>query len=137
MLELNYKIELKKGNVSGLVLECLYLVQINYTFNLHITSGDFRGVTKGFCVRKDQIKEVVETLESVNSNIACDVKLTDNDSDSYIRFFKNSKAKLGISGQVGASYEENYMCFRFESELTNIPQFISDLKELLMLEDID
>jgi len=83
---------------------------------MHIESYNFSG-THIFCLREDQLEDILVQLNQMISFLSGSCRIPDNDSDSYVilDFEKNS---LKISGQLGGSYSDNFMCFTFLADQT-------------------
>lgn len=62
-----------------------YLVQINFTFDLSVTSNCFSG-SSHFCVRIGEIKAFCNQLTKMHSLLVGSAKLCDNDSDAFVIF---------------------------------------------------
>lgn len=64
MLYIKKNISFKTNEKNNqLLLRTRYLVQINFTFDLVVTSEKFVGMAH-FCVRKDQLEALVKSLDS-------------------------------------------------------------------------
>jgi len=107
-----------------------YLVGINFTFDLTVLSLGFGG-TSDFCVRRDEIETLSSKLSTMYLNLKGKARLEDNDSDAYVEFDMESGGGLFVSGQVGGSYEDHFVRFKFRTDQTCIPQFLTDFKMLL------
>lgn len=132
MLQINKQVELRTNcDEKQLVLNCLYLVEHHFTFELSVISGLFRGTTP-FCISYKQIKETIKSLDKLHKELSGVVTILDCDSDSFIDFKIIDKVgHLEVRGQVGSSIEEHLMRFRFITDQTVIPSFIEQLNEVL------
>ena len=111
-----------------------YLVQINFTFEVSVFSEGFAG-TAHFCVRREQLERFCNELISMYSLLDGSSVLEDNDSDAFVKFEFNSTGHLIVKGQVGGSHEDQMVRFKFQTDQTVIPQFVTDFQLLICLED--
>lgn len=135
MLVITDKPKLKSLNGNDwLSLNTRHLVQISFTFDLSVSVNSYNGQSH-FCVRKDQLKQLVNELSKLNSNPLVNAKLEDNDSDAYLNFKGNSVNSVLIEGQVGGTHEECFLKFAFETNHENIKSFSEQLSSLLLYVD--
>jgi len=135
MLEISDIIELKSTDLKDrLSFATRYLVQINFTFDLAIKSDMFFG-TAHFCIRKDEIEKLCGDLRQMMITLQGMTRLEDNDSDAFVEFAINNFGRIFISGQIGASYEDNFMQYKFSTDNLATDIFVHDLKNLLLYVD--
>ncbi len=135
MIEIDDIIELKTYRETERVLFATrYLVQINFTFDLTVISNAYSG-TSHFCVRRDQIEKMCSDLKIMKQSISGNTTLEDNDSDATINFQMKSNGQVVVYGQLGGSYEDNYLKFSFQTDQTCIEPLVTDFHELLKNED--
>jgi len=131
MKEINNIIELHTNSPKEkLSFSTRYLVQINFTFELTVKSDGFSG-NSHFCVRRDEIELLCNELEKLHSTLSGTCRISDNDSDSFVEFNIFENGSLQVSGQVGGSYNDHFVKFKFITDQTCIPQFVDDFKKLL------
>lgn len=135
MIEIDDIIELKTNrDTERLSFKTRYLVQINFTFDLSVTSNGFYG-TSHFCVRRHQIQKMCSELAKMKEIFSGTTTLEDNDSDASVNFEIKSNGQIIVYGQVGGSHEENYLKFNFQTDQIYINSFIEDFYKLLKYED--
>ncbi|MBK6833606.1 MAG: hypothetical protein IPG89_04745 [Bacteroidetes bacterium] len=131
MLKLKDIIELKAIDSSNrLSFATRYLVQVNFTFDLTVKSDLFSG-TAHFCVRKDELEKLCNELNKMTESFNGACRLQDNDSDGFIEFAIGSTRKVGIYGQLGGTHEDNFMQYKFTSDLSATETFIAGMTKLL------
>jgi hypothetical protein len=131
MKGIDYIISLQTNSpTKKLSFSTMYLVQINFTFDLTVISDKFSG-TSHFCVRKDEIQTLCNDLTEMYSKLSGSSKLSDNDSDGFVEFVMFENGHLQVNGQIGGSHEDHFMKFLFVTDQTCIPQFVDDFKKLL------
>lgn len=131
MIELDDIIELKTNTgTEQLSFATRYLVQISFTFDLTVHSHGFAG-TSSFCVRRDQIERMCTDLTEMHATLNGITRLEDNDSDAFVEFEIEPYGRLNICGQVGGTYEEHFMKYKFQTDQSCIPSFVTDFKRLL------
>jgi hypothetical protein len=135
MKKINEIIELKtNSDTERLSFATRYLVQISFTFDLSVLSEGFAGISH-FCVRIDQIEKLCSDLSKMYSTLSGYTILDDNDSDAYVKFEIEPMGRLYVIGQVGGTHEEHFVRFKFQTDQTCIPYFVTDLKKLLSYRD--
>ncbi|HEY1047534.1 MAG TPA: hypothetical protein VGF79_13900 [Bacteroidia bacterium] len=135
MIAIDNIIELKTNSkTERLSFSTRYLVQINFTFDLTVLADSYGG-TSHFCVRRQQIEKLCSDLTEMKIRLSGNTKLEDNDSDASVSFQIKSNGQVIVFGQVGGSHEDNYVKFKFKTDLTCIEPLIEDFYKLLKYED--
>ena len=117
-------------SAKQLLFETRYLVQINFTVDLTVRSGNYSG-TSHFCVRTDEIETFCGALLKIHDSLSGSTRLSDNDSDGFVKFEMEESRHLLVSGQVGGSHEDHFLRFKFSSDHTCLLPFVADFKTLL------
>ncbi len=135
MIKIDNIIELKTNrSTERLSFATRYLVQINFTFDLTVSSNGFSG-TSHFCVRRDQIEKICSDLTTMKHSLFGNTILEDNDSDASVNFQIQSNGHVLVYGQVGGSHEENYLKFKFQTHQNCIEPLVTDFHKLLKYEE--
>ncbi|MBK8734661.1 MAG: hypothetical protein IPL98_01780 [Saprospiraceae bacterium] len=135
MITIDNIIELKTNSkTERLSFATRYLVQINFTFDLTVLSDSFGG-TSHFCVRREQIEKLCSDLTEMKDRLSGNTNLEDNDSDANLCFQIERYGQVYVFGQVGGSYEDNYVKFKFQTDQTCIEPLIEDFLKLLKYEE--
>lgn len=111
-------------------MEHLYCVENYHTISIFVESKGFAG-TSNFCIATNRMKELKSSLEAIDSSLAGNVEMKDYDSDAFLKVALFPYGKLEVLGQIGASYNDHYMRFKFQSDQTIIRTIISFFKESL------
>jgi hypothetical protein len=74
-------------------------------------------------------------LDNMLKSLSGTAKLEDNDSDGFIDFGINRIGEVFINGQLGGTFEDNYLKYKFSTDKIAIAQFICELKRLLSYVD--
>lgn len=131
MIEIDDIIELKTNTrTERLSFATRYLVQVSFTFDLTVLSDGFSG-TSHFCVRREQLEEMCVDLTKMQRVLTGTTKLNDNDSDAFVEFIIESNGRLNIIGQVGGTFEDHFLKFKFRTDQTCITGFVENFKALL------
>jgi len=106
-----------------------FSTELGITFLVFVQSYGFSG-REGFEMSKDIIKERIEELENMHFSLFGECTINDEESDSYIKmsFVEN---ELVVSGQLGGSYNTNFMKFEFYADQTLLKLFSDTLKGYL------
>ena len=87
-----------------------------YTFSVKIQSRSLQGEHAfNFC--KDSILSIIEQLDKMHINLAGSVKIEDY-IDAELVLEMIDSGHLLIHGQIGGTYTDNYLRFKFESDQT-------------------
>jgi hypothetical protein len=135
MLVIIDKPKLKSSNgKEWFSMDIRYLVQVSFTFDLSVIVNSYSGQSH-FCVRKDQLRELVYNLSQLKTKPSVSANLEDNDSDAYLNFKSTSENLVLVKGQVGGTHEEAFLKFAFESNHENIQNYVDQLTKLLLYVD--
>lgn len=127
---MEYKFDyIYQSTYSELCLEYLYTVEESVTFMVQVKSYDFSG-KYNFCLREELIKNYILNLKNMNKSLKGFLRIEDNDSDSFLHL-EIVGNKFNISGQLGGSYNDNFMKFAFSADQTIIKLLIETLSSYL------
>ena len=120
---------LYKSKYGEFHMEYIYSMDESAAFQVFIRSYGFTGLHE-FCMRNEQIRDIILTLKLLSESFDGLCKLGDIDSNAYICLeFENRSLK--VYGQLGGDYEENYMKFSFLADQTLIKLLMNKLSEAL------
>lgn len=105
--------ELWKTNNAKLNIEFFYTIEENTTMLIQIVSYEFAGEYP-FCLHKTQIIDVIKSCKDKDSIIV----INDGDSNSFLNFRIDKNGKGKLIGQVGGTYNDNYLHFAFDIDQT-------------------
>ena len=108
--------EIYCSNSFKMNLHFLYTVEEHLTFTVSVFSDGFFG-TCSFCLSKDHIRSVIDTLKCMEAHNEGEVRICDLDSDSYF-FLRKQDQRIHVNGQIGASHSDNYMVFKHTTDPT-------------------
>ena len=114
----------------------MYVVEGYITYKVYVKTGDFSGATS-LCVPIAELVKCIKDLEQSQTKLTGNVTLTDTDSDSYITFEYLNYGHAEIYGQLGGSYNDLFVKFRFQSDQTQITEIINNLKCVLSAKSPD
>jgi hypothetical protein len=103
---------------SELKIEKIDDYDMNITISIHVKTHGFAGHSE-FCIQKKEIEDYIIKLRVLDNELKGLVTILDNDSDSSISFEFEGK-KLKIYGQLGGSYNNNFIKFDFSADQTII-----------------
>jgi hypothetical protein len=113
-----------------LIINHLYTVEEYLTLNFLVKSGEFSGKSN-FCVSKERIELIVQSLREVHKNLLGRIDIEDYDSDAHLVFELNRLGQAIVSGQIGGSHEEHIMRFKFISDQTILERLINLLSTII------
>ncbi len=88
-----------------------------------------------FVLEENKLKNYVLTLKEMKDRLSGNTNLEDNDSDANLCFQIERYGQVYVFGQVGGSYEDNYVKFKFQTDQTCIEPLIEDFLKLLKYEE--
>lgn len=100
-------------------LEYQYTVQGYVTFTVRVHSGEFSGASN-FCVSKDGLQEAVAILGEICESMRGEYQVNDYDSDDYLLFRSRPYGHAVISGQLGGSFNPQYLTFELPLDQTEL-----------------
>jgi hypothetical protein len=112
--------------------ENLYEVEGYYTFKVSVTSDNFSGASS-FCISKEDMKSFLAILETLLATLKGSAELKDYDSDAYIKISMANYGNLTLSGQIGGSYEKQFMKFNIYSDQTILDLMSKYFSKILLL----
>ena len=135
MIKIDDIIELKTNTkTERLSFATRYFVQINFTFDLTVCSGDLIGTSHLF-FRIEQLDKLCSDLATMNKVLSGNTILEDNDSDANVGFQLKQHGQLIVYGQIGGSHEDHFLKFKFQTDQTCIEPFVNDFHNLLKNEE--
>ena len=103
----------------------------NYiTFSVSVNSGCFSGKSN-FCLSQTTISTVIEALRLLNRELAGEYSIFDSDSDDFVQISFKKYGHLRISGQLGGSFNKEYLVYCFDSDQTLLTQIIESLQQFV------
>ena len=92
-------------------IEILYEVDGYFTYYVRIRNFDFSGANT-FCVDQTELENMIQQIKKMSNNLSGCVDFRDIDSDSFLHFaFEGNRIR--VNGQLGASWNEEYLVFAF------------------------
>ena len=116
--------------MSSIHFEPAYTVDRYITFSVRVVSDGFSGVTN-FCLLDNTLQYTIETLMQCCSSLSGTCSIRDCDSDDYINVEMLKLGKMRVCGQVGGSYNNQFLRFEFLSDQTVLKQMINELKKCM------
>ena len=121
-------IDLPEKKVS---FENLYEVEGYYTFKVSVTSDDFSGASS-FCISKESIENFLASLEILLATLKGSAEINDYDSDAFVKISMANYGTLILSGQIGGSYEKQFMKFCLYSDQTILDLMFKYFSKILL-----
>jgi len=123
--------EIYKNENIEINIDFPYAVEDYVNFLFKIKVDNFYG-EHNFCVSKNDLKKSLEKLNLLYSQMIGEVKISDYDSESFIRFIANRQA-VSVQGQLGSEWEDNLWIFKQELDQTIIKLLIDNINKLLQI----
>lgn len=101
----------------------LYAIGGYLTFSVHVVSGEFSGKSN-FCVSCDSLQSTIAELEVLYATLSGQCVLYDGDSDDYLVFTALKHGHIQVQGQLGGSYNDQFLKFLCVIDQTSIKSVI-------------
>lgn len=111
-------------------MDYLYSVENYHTIEVKVLSNGFAGITN-FCVSQRDLIQFLNDLEIAYEKFEGNINLNDSDSDSKVSIKFEKNGKLYVFGQLGASYNDHFMRFKFLSDQTIVQNIIHFIKRVI------
>lgn len=115
-----------KDSNNAISIEFLYEYGGYSTYTINVSTNGFSGKCS-FCLESNTIKSGIETIKIMIDSLNGEYVLRDCESDAYIRFIFESSMNLFAEGQLGGSYNDNMLKFRFKADQTLLQGLIHSL----------
>lgn len=99
------------------------------TFTVIVKTHEFSGAHP-FCMTNEDIKSVLLDLKEADKTLSGEIKLTDNESESFI-LFSISNSKVAVNGELGFCSGDNFLKFVQRLDQTVIRSLYNCLCEFL------
>ena len=109
------------------IIESLYDIGQCITYEITLKVNNFMGQSN-FCIHQSNLVIYGEIIDCMNKNLEGQIIIEDYDSDAYLQIAFESEAALFVSGQLGGSYSDNCLKFKFKGDQT----ILSSLKVALL-----
>ena len=119
-----------QGEQTNFSIDYVWQIDKYYTIRVFVKSKEFQGA-HDFCISIDELNDIRSKLSTIESSLEGTVIINDYDSDSFVKINCNLDTKVELSGQLGASYDNNYMKFLIKADQTIVTTMISCIIDLL------
>lgn len=116
--------------MNTIILNYLYEVGGYVTFRIIVQSGEFAG-SSTWCISKSILESNIETLKRCYNNLAGCSEIKDMESDDYIIFRLEKAGHMTIAGQIGGSFNDQFLKYTFDSDQTYLKIFIDNLSQMI------
>lgn len=100
-----------------ILIEYLYSIENYHTMTIKVESEGFSGKSN-FCISRDSMINILSSLELAIKELSGSVQIRDRDSDAHIDIIMKSLGQLSVTGQIGGSFEDHFLKFKFDSDQT-------------------
>lgn len=81
-----------------------------------------------YCIEPENLQSYLRTLEEFDLKEQGEFYFRDMDSDSFVLFQKTQYGHMNIKGQLGSTFQNNYLIFEMEADQTLIQRVIQVLR---------
>ncbi len=112
-----------------------YRIQGYITIDVEVESYGFKGAYP-WCVPESYLLEKISQFQLLLDD-DCEWSFEETDSDDFLEIKKSTKSVYKgkevyeVTGQIGGSFNTNYLVFEFPAERAEIEQYLDNLKELI------
>lgn len=97
--------------------EFLYLKGGYSTYEISVATLGFSGVYN-FCISESEQINYVNRINVMIKNLNGSMEIKDCESDAFIKFYFESTMDFYVSGQLGGSWNDNILKFKFKADQT-------------------
>ena len=108
----------------------LYTVQGYVTFSVHVHSQEFSGASN-FCLSEEAIRSAIVSLSDIYERLQGEYEIWDSDSDDYLIIKSLSYGHFSVFGQLGGSYNAQYLKYELQIDQTDLKQIIENFQRFL------
>jgi hypothetical protein len=103
------------------------------TLEIRVSVSSLFSGNDDFYLTTEKINSVVETLTMMHQDLQgkCEIKNMDSDSDAYFTIEMEKYGHLSIIGQLGSTWQDEYMKFRVDSDQTILPRLVQILTDMV------
>ncbi len=116
-----------QDNGGMISIQSLYCIGGYITYEVSSSTCGFSG-TCNFCIEENKLKEYIQIIDSMIKTLSGELEIRDCESDAYLKFYFEGTINIYVLGQIGGSYEDNALRFRFKADQT----LLYGLKENLL-----
>mgnify|MGYP006968299549 FL=1 len=98
-------------------IKSLYFVGGYITYEVSSSTCGFSGKCN-FCIEEGKLKDYVQIIEYMIKTLSGEIDIEDGESDAYIKFVFENTTNFYVLGQIGGSYENNMLKFKFKADQT-------------------
>lgn len=111
-------------------LEYQYTVQGYVTFSVYVHSQGFSGISN-FCLSEEAIHTAIVSLTDIYEKLHGEYEIRDSESDDYILIKSLSYGHFSVFGQLGGSYNSQYLKYELQIDQTDLKQIIESFQHFL------
>lgn len=116
--------------MNSISFQHLYSAIGYITVKVEVYSGVFSG-SSTFCMSNAVLKSMALQLQQLYETLSGTYQVDDYDSDDFVRFECLKHGHVQITGQVGGSYNNQFLNYQFETDQTALKQIIMELQLLI------
>lgn len=106
-----------QDNISMVSIQSLYCVGSYITYEVSSSTCGFSGKCN-FCIQENKLKEYIHKIDFMIQSLSGELEIRDSESDAYIKFYFENTMNFYVLGQIGGSYEDNMLKFKFKVDQT-------------------
>lgn len=94
--------------------------------SIRVVSGDFSGVST-FCISRAALCSAISSLQGAYDTLSGGCRIADYDSDDYLNIQCFQYGQIRINGQLGGSYNDQFMKYAFQTDQTELRVILAEL----------
>lgn len=106
-----------QDNISMMSIQSLYCVGGYITYEVSSSTCGFSGKCN-FCIQENKLKEYIHKIDFMIQSLSGELEIRDSESDAYIKLYFENTMNFYVLGQIGGSYEDNMLRFKFKADQT-------------------
>lgn len=106
-----------QDNNSKILIKFMYKVDRYFTYEIFISTSGYSGKCN-FCISDDKLNKYIKGINELMEDLSGEFEIEDCESDAYIKIYFESMRELYVCGQIGGSYQDNYLNFKLKADQT-------------------
>ncbi|MBQ8147423.1 MAG: hypothetical protein IJ040_01375 [Lachnospiraceae bacterium] len=106
-----------QGHNSMISIQSLYFIGGYITYRVFVSTNSFSGICC-FCINENKLTEYIQIVDKMIQSLDGEIEILDCESDAYLKFYFENDMNFYVIGQIGGSYEDNMLKFKFRADQT-------------------
>jgi len=116
--------------MGSIIFEHNYTIEDYITFKVKVETERFSGGSS-FCISSSVLEKAISKLNEMYNRLEGAYQLDNYDSNDFILFEFIKLGHMNISGQIGGSYNKQYLIYHFKTDQTALRAIIANFRNAI------